>query len=113
MKALRAIFGLAVIVGVVWAVMVLVPPYYKNYELQDTIADEARMNTYTPKSVEDMRDTIFRRCHDLEIPCDREKIVVLRDQGGVMINVNYTVHVELPGYPMDLQFNPTSRNRQY
>ncbi len=113
MKAIRAILGVAFIVAVLWSVAVLVPPYYHNYELQDTIADEARMNTYTPKSVEEMRETIFRRCQNLEIPCDREKIVVSREQGGVMINVNYSVHVELPGYPMDLQFNPSSKNRQY
>ena len=58
MKTLRAIFGIVFIVAVVVAVLKLVPPYYNNYQLQDTITDEARMNTYTPKSVEEMRDTI-------------------------------------------------------
>jgi hypothetical protein len=113
MKALRAIFGVAFIVAVVWTVVVIVPPYYHNYELQDTIADEARMNTYTSKPVEDMREFIFRKCHDLDIPCNRDRILVQREGNAVIITVDYTVHVELPGYPYDIKFHDTTQNRAY
>ena len=113
MKALRAVLGVVFVVAVVFAVWKLVPPYYSNYELQDTITDEARMNTYTPKSVEDMRETIWKKCKELDISVKREQINVQRDGQSVAIWLDYTVHVDLPGYPVDLNFHPSSKNRSY
>ena len=113
MKALRALFGVVFIVAVVIAVFKLVPPYYNNYQLQDTIADEARMNTYTPKSVEQMRDSIFKKCQELDIPVTREQINVEREPNSVAIWIDYTVRVDLPGYPVDLKFHPSSKNKGY
>lgn len=113
MKALRAIFGIVFILAVLVAVWKLVPPYFSNYQLQDTITDEARMNTYTPKSVELMRDTIFKKCQELEIPVTREQINVERQGQSVSISLDYTVHVDLPVYPVDLQFHPSSKNKSY
>lgn len=113
MKALRALFGVVFIVAVVFAVWKLVPPYFSNYQLQDAIADEARMNTYTPKTAEQMRETIFKKCQELEIPVTREQINVQRDGQSVAIWFDYTVHVDLPGYPVDLQFHPSSKNKTY
>jgi hypothetical protein len=113
MKTLRALFGIVLIVAVLVAVWKLIPPYFSNYQIQDAIADEARMNTYTPKSVEQMRDTIWKKCKDLDIPVTREQINVQRDGQSVAIWFDYTVHVDLPGYPMDLKFHPSSKNRPY
>ena len=113
MKALRAILGIVFIVAVVVAVFDLAPPYYNNYQLQDAIADEARINTYTPKSVEQMRDSIWRKCKELDIPVTREQVNVQRDGQSVTIWLDYTVHVALPGYPVDLNFHPSSKNRSY
>ena len=113
MKALRAIFGIVFIVAVLVAVWKLVPPYFNNYQIQDAITDEARMNTYTPKTAEQMRETIFKKCQDLEIPVTREQINVQRDGQSVAIWFDYTVHVDLPGYPVDLKFQPSSKNKTY
>jgi hypothetical protein len=113
MKALRALFGIVFIVAVLVAVWKLVPPYFSNYQIQDAIADEARMNTYTPKTAEQMRETIFKKCQELEIPVTREQINVQRDGQSVAIWFDYTVHVDLPGYPVDLKFKPSSKNKTY
>ena len=113
MKALRALFGVVFIVAVVVAVVKLVPPYFNNYQLQDAITGEARMNTYTPKTVEEMRDTIWRKCKELDIPVTREQVNVQRDGQGVAIWLDYTVHVDLPVYPVDLKFHPSSKNKSY
>jgi hypothetical protein len=113
MKALRAIFGIVFIVAVLVTVWKLVPPYFNNYQLQDAITDEARMNTYTPKTAEQMRETIFKKCQDLEIPVTREQINVQRDGQSVAIWFDYTVHVDLPVYPVDLKFQPSSKNKTY
>jgi hypothetical protein len=113
MKTLRAVFGIVFIAVVAIAVVKVVPPYYNNYVLQDAVADEARMNTYTPKSVEDMRDTIYKKCKELEIPVTREQVNVQREGQSVSIWIDYTVHVDLPGYPVDLNFHPSSKNKSY
>jgi len=89
----------------------LIPPYFANYQFEDAIAEEARINTYTPKSEQAMRDTIYKKAQDLEIPIREEEINVQRSNNSVAIWVDYNVHVDLPGYPLDLQFHPSSKNK--
>jgi hypothetical protein len=113
MRGLRAILGIAFIVAVVYGVYLLVPPYYNNYQFQDTITDVARMNTYTSKSEDEMRDILWRRAHALQIPINRDQIRVQREGGSVTISADYTVHIDMPGYPLDLQFHPSSKNSGY
>ena len=113
MKALKAMLGVLFIVAVVYVTYLIVPPYFNNYQLQDTIADEARINSYTQKPVEDMRETVWRKCKELDIPVTRDHINVQRDGQTVSIWIDYTVHVDVPGYPMDLKFHTASKNRPY
>jgi hypothetical protein len=51
----------------------------------------------------------------MEIPITKDQIKVHRvgtsGNGSISINVDYTVHVNLPGYPLDLHFNPSTDNR--
>jgi len=93
----------------------IIPPYFANYEFQDTIDTEARMGTYSTKSEDAIREAVFRRAQDLEIPVTKEQIKVQRSgaqgSGSVTIETEYAVHVDLPGYPMDLQFHPESKNK--
>ena len=111
MKAVRAILGIAFIVAVVYTVYLLLPPYYNNYQLQDVVTSEARMNTYTPKPEEEMREYIWRKAKQFDIPVTRDQIKVQRDAQSVAISVDYTVHIDMPGYPLDLQFHTSSQNK--
>lgn len=99
----------------VWVSAELIPPYFSNYEFQDTLDTEARMGTYSTKGDEVIRDTVFRKAQDLELPITKDDIIVQRvggvGTGSVSISTDYTVHVELPGYPMDLHFHPESKNK--
>ncbi|MGI9103738.1 MAG: DUF4845 domain-containing protein [Terriglobales bacterium] len=113
MKALRAIFGVVFMVAAIYAVFVLVPPYFSNYKFQDVIAEEARVNTYTAKSENDIRESIFQKAKELDIPVTQDQINVRREGQTVSISVDYTVHVNLPAYPLDLQFHPSSKNKSY
>jgi len=111
MKSLRAILGVVLVVLAFYCAWKLIPPYFANYQLEDAIAEEARINTYTPKSEQDMRHTIFKKAQDLEIPIQEEEVKVQRSGNSVAIWIDYSVHVDLPGYPMDLQFHPSSKNK--
>src|SRR5262249_20676721 len=93
----------------------VIPPYFANYEFQDTLNTEARMGTYSTKSDDVIREAVYRRAQELELPLNSEDIKLERvgpnGNAAVSIEVDYSVHVDLPGYPMDLHFHPVSKNK--
>jgi len=115
MGTLKAIVGILVIVAAVYLCATLIPPFFANYQFEDAIKTEAQMSTYSTKSEEQIRDTIFKKAQELEIPMSREQIKVQRSgpqgSGSITIDAAYTVHLDLPGYPLDLQFDPSTKNR--
>jgi hypothetical protein len=110
MRTLKAIIGVALVVGGTYCGFLIIPPYFNNYQLQDYIESEARLNTYTTKPEQDIKDGVLKQARNLEIPLAPENIVVQRGAGELQISCTYTVHVDLPGYPMDLKFAPTSKS---
>jgi len=115
MGTIKLILTLALLALGVWVSAELIPPLFSNYEFQDTLDTEARLGTYSTKGEEVIRDEVFRKAQDLELPLSKDDIKVQRMGGGmgnsVMISTDYTVHVDLPGYPMDLHFHPESKNK--
>jgi hypothetical protein len=116
MGKIKLLFGLGAIVAVIYGGVELIPPYFSNYEFEDAIKQEALHSTYSTKTEDDIRDEVFKKARDLEIPLTREEIKVQRTGSGqgngtLMIEADYSVHVELPGYPLDLHFTPSSRNK--
>jgi hypothetical protein len=115
MGTIKLILILGLLACGVYVCAEIIPPYFANYEFQDTIDTEARLGTYSTKSEDAIRDTVFKRAQDLEIPVTKEQIKVQRvgtqGTGSVTIETDYTVHVDLPGYPMDLDFHPQSKNK--
>jgi hypothetical protein len=115
MGTIKLILYLMLIGAVVYVGAEMIPPYFANYQFQDTLDTEARMGTYSTKGDDVIREAVFKRAQDLDIPITRDEIVVQRTgQGGngsVTIETDYTVHVDLPGYPMDLHFHPESKNK--
>ena len=115
MGTLKLIAGFVVIAAVVYGSSVLIPPFFSNYQFEDAIETEARMSTYSTKPEDAIRESVFKKAQDLEIPVSREQIKVQRfgpqGTGSILIETQYTVHVNLPGYPLDLNFHPTTKNR--
>jgi hypothetical protein len=115
MGTIKMLFGLFVIVSGVYVGAKLIPPYFANYQFQDAVKNEATLDAYTTKTESDIREVIFRKAQDLEIPISKEGIVVQRQgfQGSAVINIRapYVVHVDLPGYPMDLNFDASTQNK--
>ena len=115
MGTIKLVLTLGLLAASVYVGAELIPPYFANYEFQDTLDTEARMGTYSTKGDDVIRDTVFRRAQDLEIPVSKDQIKVQRSgnlgNGSVVIETDYTVHVDLPGYPMDLHFHPASKNK--
>src|SRR5215469_7426122 len=110
MGTIKLILILGLLAMGVWVSAELIPPYFSNYEFQDTLDTEARLGTYSTKGDDVIRDEVFRKAQDLELPVTKEQIKVQRTgnagSGSVLIETEYTVHVDLPGYPLDLHFHP-------
>jgi hypothetical protein len=115
MGTIKLILVLGLLGGLAYIAAEIIPPYFANYEFQDTLDTEARLGTYSTKGDEVIRDAVFKRAQELELPLTRDQIKVQRTggpgTGSVLIETSYSVHVELPGYPMDLDFHPQSKNK--
>jgi len=115
MGTMKMVGGIAMMVAVVYLCAELIPPYFANYEFEDAIKNEAQMATYSTKTEDAIRDEMFKKAQELDIPVVKDQIKVQRtgaqNAGSVSIEVPYTVHLDLPGYPVDLNFDPATRNR--
>lgn len=115
MGTIKMFLGIGLIVASVYVGAKLIPPYFENYQFEDAIKNEATLDAYSNKTEADIRAIVFRKAQDLEIPITEEAIHVQRRgaQGSAFISIRvpYVVHVDLPGYPLDLHFEPASENR--
>jgi hypothetical protein len=112
---MKIVFGLFVIVAAVYLGAELVPAYYGNYEFSDYIKTTATMETYTTKPESDIRDMVFKKAQQMDIPISKDAIKVqrqgLQNVGSLSIVAPYTVHVDLALYPLDLHFQASSENK--
>jgi hypothetical protein len=115
MATFKMIFGICVLVAAVYLGAVLVPVYYENYQFKDIVKTEATLETYTNKPEDDIRDALYKKAQELEIPLTKEQIKVQRHgttgTGSLTINAPYNVHLDLPGYPVDLHFDASTDNK--
>ncbi len=115
MGSLKMLLGVVAIVAVVYLCAELIPPFFANYRFEDAIKTEAQMATYSTKTEDAIREEMYKKAQDLEIPIAKEQIKVQRtgvaNAGSVSIDAPYTVHVSLPGYPLDLNFDPSTHNK--
>ncbi len=115
MGSLKLIVGIFAIVATVYLIGELAPPFFSNYQFEDAIKTIAQMNTYSAKSEDAIREETFKKAQELDVPINKEQIKIVRTgsayAGSVSIEAPYTVHLNLPGYPLDLNFDPSSTNR--
>ena len=115
MGSIKMFLGVFVIVAGVYVAAKVVPAYFENYQFQDVIKDEATRDTYAAKNENEIRTSVFKKAQELEIPITQDGILVQRQgtqfNGMVIIRAAYVVHVDLPGYPLDLHFDASTENK--
>jgi hypothetical protein len=115
MATFKLIFGIFVIVAAIYLGAELIPVYYANYQFQDIVKTEATLETYTSKPEADIQDALYKKAQEYEIPLNKEQIKVQRHgttgTGSLTISAPYNVHLNLPGYPMDLHFDASTENK--
>jgi len=113
---MRIVFSLVLIVVLIFLGLKFVPVYYENYSFNDYVADESRRASYAANtSADSIRDEVFKKATELEIPVTKEEIHVEKGGSGgvvpVSISVDYTVHLDLLVTTTDLHFAVASQNK--
>ena len=111
MKELKFIFGLLVLLVGGFVLYKIMPAYWNNYKVGRMIAEQAIIYTNFPKSEEEIKIAIAQKAQDMDVPVAPEQIAVTRNRGDVSISFAYTVHIDLPGYPFDLNFEDSTTNQ--
>lgn len=112
MKTVKLLLSIFLLVAVVYVGYSIVPHYFNNYRFEDAIKSEARLNAYTTKSERDIQETMYQKARELKLPLKPEQIKVQRQGTTVRIWTEYSVTVNLPGYPVVLRFQPSTTERQ-
>lgn len=112
MKQLKALFGLLVVIGGGYAAWQIFPVYYTSYEFQDFVESQGRIESYSTHNEQEIAEVMAKRAAELEIPLKADQIKVQKVGSELTIAAEYTVHVDLPIYPIDLKFTPGTKNRR-
>ena len=115
MGSVKMILGLFIMVAAFYVSAKLVPPYFENYQFTDAVKDEATRDSYSTKTEDEIRKAIFKKAQEYDIPIAQDEIGVKRTglqfNGTVVVTAVYQVHVDLPGYPLDLHFDASTQNK--
>ncbi|MGA3196626.1 MAG: hypothetical protein ABSD39_16635 [Terriglobales bacterium] len=112
---MKLVLGFGVFIAMILAGIKVIPPYFANYEFEDTLKQEALQSTYSSRSEEDIRKAVMKHAHEYDIPITPQQVKVSRiggfGTGTLNIEAEYSVPVDLPGYSTSLSFHPSSSNK--
>ena len=115
MASLKLVFGVGIFAALVFAGIKIIPPFFSNYELEDSIKTEALQATYSTRTEDDIRETIIKQARNYDIALTPKQVHVSRagtfGNGSLYIEAEYSVPLELPGYSTTLEFHPSSKNK--
>lgn len=111
---MKMILAVAVVAAIVFSAFKIVPVYVNDYDLKDSMQQEARFmfnpNTGRPKSLDEVRSDIARKAQQLGLPLQSDDIQVAQDGSKVSISADYTISVDLIVYQLSLHFHPQADN---
>jgi len=115
MATVKLVFGFAIIAMLVLAGAKIIPPYFSNYEFEDSIKTESVQSTYSTRSEEDIREAIIKQARNYDIVLTPKQVHVSRvggfGSGSLNIDAEYSVPIDLPGYSTTLNFHPSTSNK--
>lgn len=114
----KAIVGFIAIAAVVVGLFQVAPPMLANYSFQDDLKTVAMMDgPNAAKTDDDVRTDVLRKAKEHDLPIEGKQITVQRINtpgiAAVYIGVDYSVTINLPGYPFDMHFTPSSGNKGF
>jgi hypothetical protein len=109
--SISGIFSLLMLVVIAFVAIKLVPPYFSNYQLQDGIQNIALIASYNPITEEEILHNVISRASSVGIDLTPKQVTVHKGAGTVIIVVSYMVTVDLFVKRIDIQFEPSTTNK--
>jgi hypothetical protein len=91
--------------------IVLAPAYYRNLQLQRSVAEITQNVANQAKPDDTIRLLVLNRTQELDLPIAADNVHINRSQRKLRIDVGYFVRVAFPGYTVDLHFHPASASQ--
>jgi len=115
MATLKLAFGMALLGMLGLVGLKIIPPYFANYEFEDSIKTESVQATYTTRTEDDIREAVIKQARNYDIALTPKQVKVTRvggfGTGTLNIEADYSVPIDLPGYSTTLEFHPSSKNK--
>jgi hypothetical protein len=109
---LKALIWLLVLVSAMYVVFKVAPVWYANYQFQSDIDQIVVTESYSTRTEGELQQIVASRAKSYGIPLRPEQIRVQRIGTQLTISADYTVEIEIPGYPFEMTFHPNSKNRR-
>lgn len=110
MGRIKALLAFVIVIAFIYVCYVVGPPYFNNYQFQDDLRTAVRFMQNDAKSDDDIKAEIIKKALDEGFVLTPQQIKITRFNKTITVDVNYSVHVDMPGYSTDLQFHPTASN---
>jgi hypothetical protein len=110
MARIKAFLAFGIVIAFMYVCYVVGPPYFNNYQFQDDLKTEVRFLQNDGKSDDDIKARIIKKALDENLVITPQQIKITRFNKTITVDVNYTVHVDMPGYSTDLEFHPSANN---
>ena len=87
----------------IYVVVKIVPVYYAYYSMEDEVKHQLNLALINPQDV--ILNDIFQRAHDLDLPINKEDIVLTKDSdtGKVTISLKWSEDIDF-GYGIHRAF---------
>ena len=108
---LKGILIVVIAVLAIYTAWKMVPPYVNNYQLDDSMQEQSRYAMVNRYTEEQIRENIYKKMVDLDIPAKKEDIKIVANNNLVKISLDYTVPVDVLVYHTDLHFTPNSETK--
>jgi hypothetical protein len=108
----KALWSLAFLAAVTFVAIKTLPAYVNNFQLQDYIRELATQLSVRTKPVTpgEIRDEVvaFGQDHGIPLAADNVKVTISR---RILIDLDYTVPVDLIVYTLRLHFRPSAESK--
>jgi len=107
----RIAAAVVILAGLVFFLVLFAPIYFRNLKLRGYVSDLTQ--TVETQAISDdlIRTRVAAKAHELNLPVAENNVHILHAPGRTDVQVRYFVRVNLPGYTVDLHFNPGATGR--
>jgi hypothetical protein len=110
MQRAKALFVFLMIIAFAYVAWVVGPPYFANYQFQDDLNTEVRFMQNGGKSDDEIKASLIKKALDDGFTLTPQQIKITHFNKTITVQVDYAVHVDMPGYSTDLKFHPSATN---